>query len=125
EFYQMASIDDQKNRHFFGQFGIDNPFGCQFLHRKDGVVVGFATVYFTYSSTLVAKVGVLNDLFTLPAYRGMGIGKALINHCLDFALNNGAVRLQWVTATDNHQAQSLYDSLPVNKKPWLFYTYKK
>lgn len=124
EFYKVQQISEVKNREFFAQFGKSNPQGCQFIYRVDGIAAGFATVYFTFSSTLPAKVGVMNDLFTLPEYRGRGIGKALINHCLDYALNNGAVRLQWVTAVDNVVAQKLYDSLDAAKKPWLFYTYK-
>lgn len=123
EFYQVASIDDDRNRAFFGQFGVDNPAGCLFLYRMDGVAVAFATVYFSYSSTAAAKVGVMNDLFTLPGYRGRGIAKALIEHCLDYALSRQAVRLQWTTALDNERAQRLYDSLATSKKPWLFYTY--
>ena len=66
----------------------------------------------------------MNDLFTLPDCRGRGIGKALILHCLDYARSQGAIRLQWATATDNHTAQRLYNSLKTHHKPWLFYTYQ-
>ena len=123
-FYQVASICDERNRIFFGQFHGDNPAGCLFLYRVDGVAVAFATVYFCYSSTVAAKVGVMNDLFTLPDFRGQRIGKALIEHCLDYALSRQAIRLQWTTALDNERAQRLYDSLATSKKPWLFYTYQ-
>ncbi|MFZ5605256.1 MAG: GNAT family N-acetyltransferase [Pseudomonadota bacterium] len=124
EFYEVSAIDDDRNYQFFSQFGLHSPMGCQFLARVEGVAVGFATVYFTCSSTAVAKVGVLNDLYTLADHRGKGVGRALIEHCLAYAVENGAIRLQWVTATDNEVAQRLYDSLAVNKKPWLFYSYK-
>lgn len=125
EFYQVANISDDHNRAFFGRFGLDDPFGCLFLYRDaSGLAVGFATVYFSFSSTVAAKVGVMNDLFTLPDCRGRGIGKALILHCLDYARTQGAIRLQWATATDNHTAQRLYNSLKTNHKPWLFYTYQ-
>ncbi len=125
EFYQVASISDVRNREFFAQFGEHSPLGCQFLYRLDNLAVGFATVYFSFSSTAVAKVGVMNDLFTLPVARRKGVGKALINHCVDYALSHNAIRLQWTTALDNEVAQGLYDSLPTSKKPWLFYTYQK
>ncbi|HQV23463.1 MAG: GNAT family N-acetyltransferase [Moraxellaceae bacterium] len=122
-FYQVADIDDEKNHVFFGQFGQHNPFGCQFLYKIDEKVVAFATVYFCFSSTIAHKVAVMNDLYVIPESRGQGVGRALINHCLDFALSQGACRLQWTTAMDNHTAQRLYDSLEASKKPWLFYTY--
>ena len=116
EFYYVTPISDVRNSEFFAQFGEHSPLGCQFLYRLDHVAVGFATV---------AKVGVMNDLFTLPVARRKGVGKALINHCLDYALSHNAIRLQWTTALDNEVAQGLYDSLPTSKKPWLFYTYQK
>ncbi|MDX5420193.1 MAG: GNAT family N-acetyltransferase [Hymenobacteraceae bacterium] len=124
EFYEVSDIDDDRNEGFFSQFGEQNPFGCQFLYRIDGRVVAFATVYFTFTSTIAQKVGVMNDLFVVSDVRGKGAGRALITHCLDYALSKGACRLQWVTATDNEVAQRLYDSLNTNKKPWLFYSYK-
>ncbi|MGV7221598.1 MAG: GNAT family N-acetyltransferase [Nitrospinales bacterium] len=121
EFYKVADISDSRNKSFFSQFGESNPLGCQFLFRQDNDVVGFATVYFTFSSTIAAKVGVLNDLYTIPTMRGKGIGRKLIEHCHEYAKKNGAVRLQWITAPDNEQAQSLYDSIETNKSPWLLY----
>ncbi len=123
EFYKVADISDSKNKTFFSQFGKHNPSGCQFLFRKDAIVVGFATLYFTYASTSASKVAVLNDLYTLPEARGKGVGRELIEHCRTFAASNGASRLQWVTAPNNKQAQKLYDSLDTNKSTWHFYTY--
>lgn len=125
EFYEVAAIDDKRNEVFFAQFGPQNPFGCQFLYRLEGKVVGFATVYFTFTSTIAQKVAVMNDLYVVPGVRGQGVGRALINHCHDFARANAAFRLQWITAVDNDVAQRLYDSLETNKRDWRFYTYKK
>jgi GNAT superfamily N-acetyltransferase len=124
EFYKVKDISDARNKNFFSQFGESNPSGCQFLFRQNNDVVGFATVYFTFSSTLAAKVGVLNDLYTIPAMRGKGIGRKLIEHCHEYAKKNGAVRLQWITAPDNQQAQTLYDSMETNNSSWLLYTLK-
>ena len=123
EFYNVAEISDARNKEFFSQFGESNLAGCQFIYRENNVVVGFATVYFTYASTITAKVAVLNDLYIISNARGKGIGRKLVEHCHKYALLNGAVRLQWVTAPDNEQAQKLYDSMNTNKSTWHFYTY--
>jgi len=122
-FYKVKDISTQKNREFFSQFGESNPLGCQFIFRESGKAVGFATVYFTFTSTIASKVAVLNDLYTCPDYRGKGIGKQLIEHCHRYAVQQGAARLQWVTAPDNEQAQKLYDSMNTSKSTWHFYTY--
>lgn len=123
EFYKVAEISDDRNAEFFSQFGESNSSGCQFIYREAGNVVGFATVYFSFTSTITAKVAVLNDLYTLPSYRGKGIGRQLIEHCRKYAAKNDAARLQWVTAPDNEQAQKLYESLNTGKSTWHFYTY--
>ena len=123
EFYRVKEISDDKNMEFFSQFGETNPAGCQFIYRASGKVIGFATVYFSFASTIPAKVAVLNDLYTLPDCRGNGVGRKLIEHCRIYAANNGAARLQWVTAPENEQAQKLYESLQTEKRTWLFYTY--
>ncbi|HAC33592.1 MAG TPA: GNAT family N-acetyltransferase [Gammaproteobacteria bacterium] len=123
EFYGAADINDESNRAFFAQFSENSESGCQFLFRRDGAAIAFATVYFNFSSTLAAKVGVLNDLYTTPAYRSSGVGRELIEHCRQFAQRRGAIRLQWLTATDNLTAQRLYDSLDTRKSDWHFYTY--
>ncbi|MFL0807118.1 MAG: GNAT family N-acetyltransferase [Oceanobacter sp.] len=122
-FYQVADIDDERNRTFFSQFGENSEQGCQFLYRDGERVVGFATVYFSFTSTIAAKVAVLNDLYTEPDCRGQGVGKQLIEHCRQYAAEKGAARLQWVTAPDNTQAQALYDSLDTRKSSWFFYSY--
>ena len=122
EFYKITDISDQRNRDFFSRFCGENPSGRQFLFRHNGKAVAFATIYFSYTSSLPARVAVLNDLFTLPDARGQGIGRKLIEYCRTYAKENGAARLQWLTASDNHVAQHLYDSIGTSKSNWVFYT---
>jgi len=65
----------KRNRVFFSQFNENGNEGCLFLYRNtEDEVVAFATVYFTYVSSIPAKVEVMNDLYTTPSYRGKGIG---------------------------------------------------
>lgn len=123
-FYQCSSIDDEANRAHFSQFGPASDKGCLFVYLDNGCPVGFATVYFTYSSTLPGKVGVMNDLYTVEDCRGRGIGRRLTDHCLHYAKSMGALRLQWLTARGNETAQRLYDSLTSRKSEWYFYIYQ-
>lgn len=122
-FYNVNDISDEKNLHFFSQFGPSAKEGCQFLYRDEGKAVAFATVYFSFTSTITSKVAILNDLFTLPSQRGKGVGRKLIEYCKEYALEHGAVRLQWATSLDNVQAQKLYDSMGAKKTTWHFYVY--
>ncbi len=122
-FYQVQGASDEKNARFFSQFDASNPLGSVFLFRQGSHLAGFATIYFTYASTITAKVATLNDLYTLPQHRKCGIAQELIAHCRAYAKGQGAERLQWVTSSDNHTAQALYDSLNTQKSTWHFYTY--
>ena len=123
EFYKVAEIDDEKNRVFFSQFGEHSEKGCLFAYRKQGKLIGFATVYFSFSSTIVSKVVVLNDLYTIESSRGNGVGTTLIKHCASYGKSKGAVRLQWVTAPDNKIAQAVYKSLGAKQSSWEFFSY--
>lgn len=123
EFYGVSEIADCKNEKFFSEFGEPASTGCQFCFRDNGKIIAFATVYFSFTSTIASKVAVLNDLYTLPDYRNKGIARQLIEYCKSYAANNNAVRLQWVTAQDNEEAQKLYDSMDTKKSSWYFYTY--
>lgn len=123
EFYEVIDISEDVNRRFFLQFGENSPLGCQFAYRRDRCFLGFATVYFSYSSIATGKIAILNDLFTMPEARGQGIGRALIERARAYAASHGATRLQWLTAPDNAQAQLLYNSLETKNTLWRLYTY--
>jgi len=122
-FYKVTDIDDARNKQFFSQFGEQSDKGCLFAYRKEGELIGFATVYFSFSSTITSKVAVLNDLYTQDNCRGQGVATALIKHCEAYGKSKGAVRMQWVTAPDNQVAQAVYKSLGAKQSSWDFFTY--
>ena len=121
---EVAEVSDDKNRKFFSQFGTSSSLGCQFIYRQNSEAVGFATVYFSFASTITAKVAVLNDLYVNINNRGNGVGRQLVEHCCLYAKENGTARLQWVTAKDNVKAQKFYDGLGFKKSAWEFYSCK-
>ncbi len=57
-----------------------------------------------------AQVVYLSDLYTLPEARGLGVGRALIDHVRGFARANGYPSVRWLTAEGNSVARRLYDS---------------
>ncbi len=77
--------------------------------EADGVVLGFASYVLHLSTYSIAPVCYLEDLFTAPAARGRGVGRALIEGVADAARAVHATRLYWVTADTNATAQALYD----------------
>jgi GNAT superfamily N-acetyltransferase len=77
---------------------------------RDEELVGYACLYWTFTSLAPAEIVLMNDLYVEPQARGEGVGRALIEASAAIARERGAQRLQWITATDNETAQRLYDS---------------
>lgn len=77
----------------------------------DGVPVGFAFWFYTFS-TFHGKHGIyLEDLFVDPDQRGKGIGKALIAHLAQRCVREGLPRLQWWVLNWNTPAIDFYRSI--------------
>jgi GNAT superfamily N-acetyltransferase len=73
--------------------------------------VGLA-VWFLNFATFSGKPGLyLEDLFVRPAYRGKGIGKALLAHLARACVANGWSRLQWSVLDWNAPSIAFYKSL--------------
>ena len=97
--------------------------GMQFLARDgEGRAIGFATVYWLWSTTKAARIGLMNDLFVAPEGRGRGAAEALIERCREACRERGAIKLTWQTAKDNARAQAVYDRIGGERSEWLDYS---
>ncbi|WP_413374889.1 N-acetyltransferase family protein [Alkalihalobacillus sp. 1P02AB] len=95
--------------------------GVQFVAIKDSQLVGFATLYFTYSTLRVAPVTVMNDLFILENYRGQGIATDLFQICEAYTRDHNYAYMSWITSSDNHNAQTFYQKMGATKGNWIGY----
>ncbi|MGZ6675396.1 MAG: GNAT family N-acetyltransferase, partial [Solirubrobacteraceae bacterium] len=96
--------------------------GMQLIARDESVrAIGFATLFWTWSTTRAARIGVMNDLFVAPGARGAGAADALIAACLERCRAHGAALLAWRTAPDNDRAQAVYDRVGGRRSQWLDY----
>jgi ribosomal protein S18 acetylase RimI-like enzyme len=121
DFYEVEPSDDALLA--LARALIANPEheGIQFIARDGDTALGFATVYWMWSTSRAARIGVMNDLFTAPEARRRGVGEALIQQCLETVREHGAVVLQWQTARDNHTAQALYERVGGIREQWYDY----
>jgi GNAT superfamily N-acetyltransferase len=90
------------------------------LAEWDGAPVGFAFYFFNYS-TWQGRPGLyLEDLFVDPAYRGWGIGKALLVHLARIAVTRGCGRYQWQVLDWNEPAIRFYEAMGAQiLREWL------
>jgi GNAT superfamily N-acetyltransferase len=89
----------------------DAPAAHTLLAWVDGKPIAYATYFFTFA-TMVGKRGLwLEDLFIDPAFRGRGIGHALMAYLADIARQNQCGRFEWVVLDWNESAMDFYKRL--------------
>ena len=79
--------------------------------EEGGALVGLAHYLFHRSTISIPLNCYLQDLFTAPAARGRGVGRALIEAVGDRAREAGSPRLYWHTHETNATARRLYDEV--------------
>jgi GNAT superfamily N-acetyltransferase len=103
---------------------IDDPErdGVQLIARDgQGRAIGFATIFWSWSTSDAARLGVMNDLFVAEPARGSGVADALIEGCRAECASRGIKRLSWQTAPDNYRAQAVYDRVGATREQWVDY----
>ena len=92
------------------------------LAEWDGAPVGFALWFYNFS-TFRGRHGIyLEDLFVRPAYRGRGIGKALLLNLARCCRDEGLARLEWAVLDWNAPSIAFYRSLGAEPmEEWTVY----
>jgi GNAT superfamily N-acetyltransferase len=122
DFYSVAPSDDALLAMSSALIADPAREGMQLLARDDDDrPVGFATIFWSWTTTRAGRIGVMNDLFVDPQARGGGVGAALIGACVESCADHGAIALEWQTALDNERAQAVYDRVGGRRSRWLSY----
>lgn len=79
--------------------------------ERTGGLVGLTHFLFHRSTTRIEQTCYLQDLFTLPAERGRGVGRALIQGVCEQAKSAGIKRVYWQTHETNAAGRRLYDKV--------------
>jgi GNAT superfamily N-acetyltransferase len=97
--------------------------GVQLIARDGaGTAIGFATIFWSWSTLSASRIGVMNDLFVAERARGEGVAEALIEACRERCAERGAGELGWQTAKDNFRAQAVYERVGGKREEWLDYS---
>jgi GNAT superfamily N-acetyltransferase len=120
-FYEVADIEEERNRAFFRRFLAPSEDGLLLGARLDGRLVGYACLYWHFGSLAACESVLLNDLYVVEEARGRGVGRALIAATAEVARERGAAYVEWSTAPDNVTAQRLYDSTGAERSEWVSY----
>jgi GNAT superfamily N-acetyltransferase len=88
--------------------------------ERSGALLGLAHFLYHRSTIQVPPTCYLQDLFTVDAARGQGVGRALIHAVYERAKAAGSPRVYWQTHETNAVAMRLYDQL-AEKSGFLVY----
>ena len=122
DFYEVSPSNDDLLALSRALIGDPVGEGLQLIARdSDGGAVGFATLFWTWSTTSAERIGIMHDLFVAEAARGQGIADQLIEACRGECTRRGAGRLTWQTAPDNLRAQAVYDRVGGTREQWIDY----
>ena len=114
-FYE-SNVSDETNAHNWAGFhDANSPLDALAAFDADGKMLGIAQTVMHESTWSVAPRCYLNDLYTIPAARGQGVARALIEAVYAMAKARGCAKVHWLTHESNVTAQSLYNQLAVNE----------
>lgn len=102
---------------------LNNNESVIFVAAGGNDLLGFVQLYPSFCSVDAVKIFILYDLFVDTSVRNSGIGALLMNKAAEFAKNEGAARLDLMTAHSNKPGQHLYEKLGYEKVLEDFYTY--
>jgi len=120
-FYEVDDIRTSRNRSFFRRFISPSDRGLLIGAWQGDCLVGYACLYWHFSSTRAVETVLMNDLYVDEQARGRGVGRALIAASAAVARERGAPHLEWSTRPDNLTAQRLYDSTGAERSEWIEY----
>jgi GNAT superfamily N-acetyltransferase len=122
DFYRVAPSDEALLALARALLADPEREGVQLIARDErGTAVGFATLYWSWSTAAAARIGVMNDLYVAPEARGSGAADRLIEACAERCAAAGAAALEWQTAPGNHRAQAVYERVGARREDWLTY----
>ena len=105
--HEVVATEEQLRAHLFSE----RPVAEVVLAYVDETVVGFA-LFFHNFSTFLGRPGLyLEDLFVVPEWRGRGIGKRLLVHLAELAVERGCGRMEWNVLDWNEPAIRFYERM--------------
>ncbi len=123
DFYEVTPSDEDLRNLSRALIADPDREGLQLIARDaHGNAVGFATIFWSWTTLSAARIGVMNDLYVAPAARGTGIADDLIRACADECRLHGAASLDWQTAKDNERAQHVYERVGATRSEWIDYS---
>jgi putative acetyltransferase len=100
----LASLYPPESRHGYSVEKLIGEAVSFFLIRNDGIVVGCGGI-----QLFGAEYGEVKRMYVRPQFRGLGLGKLMLDHLTDYARSRGVGLLRLETGIHQHAAIKLYE----------------
>ncbi len=105
--HEVVATEESLGAALFGP----RPAAEALIGSLEGQAVGFA-LFFQNFSTFLGRPGLyLEDVFVQPAFRGRGLGEALLRHVAREAVRRNCGRFEWAVLDWNEAAIRFYQKL--------------
>ncbi len=107
---QAANADEIRAYFERGLFSADS--GVKVVGAQvAGEILAFASYSLLYPAPRLSGQLYMKDLFVSQRARGQGLGKALMVHLANYALEKGCQRMDWTAESTNPKAGQFYQAL--------------
>jgi GNAT superfamily N-acetyltransferase len=112
-FYGVTEFDpiDQRTVQIVDMLFGSQPTAYVLVAKEYGNVVGLASYSFLWPAVGLTNSLFLKELFVREERRRSGVGRRLMEHLFDVAVERGCSRVEWMTEDVNTGAQGFYNRL--------------
>jgi GNAT superfamily N-acetyltransferase len=111
--HQVTGTAEALSEHLFGSTACAEAL----VVERQNQLIGFALFFKNYSTFLTKPGLYLEDLYVQEAYRGQGIGKALLKAVAQIAQARGYGRMEWSVLDWNETAIAFYKKMGADVLP--------
>ena len=116
--HEVLTTPEHVQRTIFAEGATAHALICE----QAGQPIGFAVYFFNYSTWQGRNGLYLEDLYVTPEARGLGAGKALLQHLARIAVERDCGRFEWSVLDWNTPSIEFYDRLGAKpQKEWIRY----
>ena len=110
--YATAPDAEKTMRRFLADLST-NSYSCLFIAERAGEVIGFLSGELREGSPAFKPKtwAAIEDIYVLPEHRSLGVGRALIEACQEWAQQKGADGVSLQVAAGNVRARKFYEGL--------------
>lgn len=110
EFYAIDNypIDVEISKTLFQEFIAHNSLGNAWLVYRNADIVGYVILTYVFSFEYQGKIAFIDELYVKDAFRGKGIGKAILQFIQQQSQLKGLKLLYLEVENHNENAKNLY-----------------